>query len=100
MAVNRCEDCGGELTSCGKMSYDGPLPDCLLCKQRETINSLKSENASLRKRVEGLVDLAKDAVSALRYIEQTFGRVPGIGWDRVYKKTTDASEWLKGNMNG
>ena len=49
---------------------------------------LESENAALR-------DLATDAVSALRYIEQTYGKAPGVGWDRVYKKATDAAGYLK-----
>jgi hypothetical protein len=31
-------------------------------------------------------DLAADAVSALRYIEQDHGRIYGVGWDRVYEK--------------
>ncbi len=41
-----------------------------------------------------LGDLANDAVSGLRYLEQTFGRAPGIGWDRVYQKQDDASKAL------
>lgn len=30
--------------------------------------------------------LTQDAVGALRYIEQTQGRLYGVGWDRVYDK--------------
>ena len=37
-------------------------------------------------RLQQLEDLAADAVSGLRYIEQTHGRLYGVGWDRVYEK--------------
>ncbi len=37
-------------------------------------------------RLRQLEDLAADAVSGLRYIEQTHGRLYGVGWDRVYEK--------------
>ena len=37
-------------------------------------------------RSQQLEDLAADAVSGLRYIEQTHGRLYGVGWDRVYEK--------------
>ena len=37
-------------------------------------------------RLQQMEDLAADAVSALRYIEQSHGRLYGIGWDRVYEK--------------
>ena len=37
-------------------------------------------------RLQQLEDLAADAVSGLRYIEQTHGRPYGVGWDRVYGK--------------
>lgn len=37
-------------------------------------------------RQQQIEDLAADAVSALRYIEQSHGRLYGIGWDRVYEK--------------
>ena len=37
-------------------------------------------------RLPQLEDLAADAVSGLRYIEQTHGRLYGVGWDRVYEK--------------
>ena len=35
-------------------------------------------------RLEALETLARDAVSALRYIEQQHGRLYGVGWDRVF----------------
>lgn len=37
-------------------------------------------------RLQQMEDLAADAVSALRYIEQSHGQLYGIGWDRVYEK--------------
>lgn len=37
-------------------------------------------------RLQQMEDLAADAVSGLRYIEQTHGQLYGVGWDRVYKK--------------
>jgi len=36
--------------------------------------------------LEQLSDLAADAVAGMRYIEQTHGRLYGVGWDRVYSK--------------
>ena len=40
----------------------------------------------VNERLQQLEDLAADAVSGLRYIEQTHGRLYGVGWDRVYEK--------------
>ena len=37
-------------------------------------------------RLQQMEDLAADAVAGLRYIEQSHGRLYGVGWDRVYKK--------------
>jgi hypothetical protein len=37
-------------------------------------------------RLQQMEDLAADAVSALRYVEQSHGRLYGVGWDRVYEK--------------
>jgi hypothetical protein len=37
-------------------------------------------------RLEQVEDLAADAVGALRYIEQSHGRLYGVGWARVYEK--------------
>ena len=34
--------------------------------------------------IERLRALADDSVSGLRYIEQRYGRLDGVGWDRVY----------------
>jgi hypothetical protein len=42
--------------------------------------------ADLLKRQQQVEDLAADAVSALRYIEQSYGRLYGVGIDRVYEK--------------
>ena len=41
---------------------------------------------AVSERLQQLEDLAADAVSGLRYIEQTHGRLHGVGWDRVYEK--------------
>jgi hypothetical protein len=35
-------------------------------------------------RLDALEALVRDAVSALRYIEQQHGRLYGVGWDRVF----------------
>ena len=35
-------------------------------------------------RLQAVEALAADAVSGLRYIEQTHGRLYGVGWDRVF----------------
>lgn len=35
--------------------------------------------------LEEIKKLARDAVSALRYIEQTYGRLYGVGWDGVFE---------------
>ena len=37
-------------------------------------------------RLQQMEDLAADAVSGLRYIEQSYGLLYGVGWDRVYEK--------------
>lgn len=42
--------------------------------------------ADLLKRQQQMADLAADAVSALRYIEQQHGRLYGVGFNRVYEK--------------
>lgn len=47
-----------------------------------------------------LGDLASDAVSGLRYIEDSYGRLHGVGWDRVYEKAKrllPTSTNLRGN---
>lgn len=36
--------------------------------------------------LEQLSDLSADAIAGLRYIEQSQGRLYGVGWDRVYAK--------------
>lgn len=47
--------------------------------------SLKLDRAAeLLNRHAAMENLAADAVSALRYIEQTAGRLYGVGWDRVF----------------
>ena len=51
----------------------------LLDAKDAEIETLKDALAALR-------DLAADAVSGLRYIEQQHGRLYGVGWDRVYDK--------------
>jgi hypothetical protein len=45
--------------------------------------SVEAEREDLLRQVE---DLAADAVAGIRYIEQSYGRLYGVGWDRVYKK--------------
>jgi hypothetical protein len=35
-------------------------------------------------RLNALEELARDAVSGMRYIEQSYGRLYGVGWDRVF----------------
>ena len=37
-------------------------------------------------RLQQMEDLAADAVRGLRYIEQSYGLLYGVGWDRVYEK--------------
>lgn len=39
--------------------------------------------------LEEIKELARDAVSALRYIEQTYGRLHGVGWNRVFESAKD-----------
>lgn len=36
--------------------------------------------------LEKYADLAEDAVAGMKYIESTYGRLYGVGWDRVYTK--------------
>ena len=39
---------------------------------------------AVSERLQAVEALAADAVSGLRYIEQTHGRLYGVGWDRVF----------------
>lgn len=41
---------------------------------------------SVSERLQQMEDLAADAVTGLRYIEESHGRLYGVGWDRVYDK--------------
>ncbi len=55
----------------------------------ETINKLYLELSQLvtakTSRELQLEQALADATSGLRYIEQSHGRLYGVGWDRVYK---------------
>lgn len=42
-----------------------------------------------------LKELASDAVSGLKYIEQQHGRLYGVGWDRVYKNAESIFQELQ-----
>lgn len=50
------------------------------------LDSSASKPIPVSERVRQVEDLAADAVGALRYIEQVYGRLYGVGWDRVYEK--------------
>ena len=45
--------------------------------QMRTIGALLAAHKTMR-------DGYADAVAGMRYIEQQHGRLPGVGWDRVY----------------
>lgn len=49
-------------------------------------NIYSPEQVQVNHRLNQMEDLAADAVSGLRYIEQQYGRLYGVGWDRVYEK--------------
>ena len=48
--------------------------------------SPQAQAVPVSERLQQMEDLAADAVAGLRYIEQSHGRLYGVGWDRVYKK--------------
>ena len=48
------------------------------------LEALKSRLASAEGERDQYRDLAEDAVSGLRYVEHRYGRLDGIGWDRVF----------------
>ena len=48
--------------------------------------SRRAQPVPVSERLQQMEDLAADAVSALRYIEQSYGLLFGVGWDRVYEK--------------
>ena len=45
-----------------------------------------AHEAPLLARIAELEEVYADAVSGLRYIEKTHGRVSGVGWDRVFDR--------------
>jgi hypothetical protein len=47
--------------------------------------------------LEQLSDLAADAVAGMRYIEESHGRLYGVGWDRVYAKADSLKPQLSKN---
>lgn len=42
---------------------------------------------AVSERLQQMEDLAADAVAGLRYIEESHGRLYGVGWGRVYDKS-------------
>ena len=48
--------------------------------------ALAEQPVPVSERLQQMEDLAADAVAGLRYIEQSHGRLYGVGWDRVYEK--------------
>lgn len=60
------------------------------CAADQTLTS--GEAVELYDAHKALRDGYADAVGGLRYIEQEFGRLAGVGWDRVFDHYDD---WVK-----
>lgn len=68
-------------------AYFGSVPLVVLIEWSKTLlNKTHPQQASIEDRLRLVEDLAADAVAGMRYIEQSHGRLYGVGWDRVYKK--------------
>ena len=64
-----------------EVGFENAIAEALARWGRPTLQPV-----AVSERLQQLEDLAADAVSGLRYIEQTHGRLYGVGWDRVYEK--------------
>jgi len=63
------------------------VPLVVLIEWSKTVlNKTLPQQVSNEDRLRLVEDLAADAVAGMRYIEQSHGRLYGVGWDRVYKK--------------
>jgi hypothetical protein len=63
------------------------VPLMVLIEWSKTVlNKTLPQQVSNEDRLRLVEDLAADAVAGMRYIEQSHGRLYGVGWDRVYKK--------------
>lgn len=51
MYVQRCKDCGNELSACGEMTADGPRLDCRPCKLAAELAVSKADLSQLREQV-------------------------------------------------
>ena len=66
-----------------------PEKDALVLRARAALATQTPEllrPIPVSERLQQMEDLAADAVAGLRYIEQSHGRLYGVGWDRVYEK--------------
>lgn len=69
------------------IAYFGSVPLVVLIEWSKTLlNQTRIQQTSIEVRLRMVEDLAADAVAGMRYIEQSHGRLYGVGWDRVYKK--------------
>lgn len=83
-----------ELLRCGKIAtpcYDLKIWERELNMMRAAIAADRARRGhptpqpvAYTERLQAVEALAADAVSGLRYIEQTHGRLYGVGWDRVF----------------
>jgi hypothetical protein len=55
-----------------------------LTRAAELLERPTPQPVAVSERLQAVEALAADAVSGLRYIEQTHGRLYGVGWDRVF----------------
>lgn len=53
---------------------------------RRAADRAQRQPVPVSERLHQMEDLAADALAGLRYIEESHGRLYGVGWDRVYEK--------------
>lgn len=90
MDDRRCSECGGELTYCGDMDFDGPTLDCKVCRLRELVRSLRAEQQELEQLCGNL--LAVIHGDGGHYIDEH-------GWEQAINDAIDKYNLLRSRMN-
>ena len=67
-------------------SQDGGIGKRAIHSRIADLLERQPQPVPVSERLQQMEDLAADAVSGLRYIEESHGRLYGVGWDRVYEK--------------
>lgn len=67
--IDRCDECGAELTQCGELNEDGPTWDCKVCQLRSELKDLAEEL------VEHLEQLIENALLTCQPYDQESERI-------------------------